>query len=69
MTLAAPTGDGERRRICFGAATTATWAVTAPATATDSLPTTIITGQCVEVVYNSVAGTPANSTATTWYLF
>ena len=69
VTLAAPAGDGERRRVCFGAATTVTWSVTAPATTSDSLPTAIIASQCVEMIYNSVAGTPTNSAATNWYLF
>lgn len=69
ITLAAAAGDGERRRIVFGAATTVTWAVTAPATATTGLKTTFAAGESIEVVYNSVAGTPANSAATTWYPF
>jgi hypothetical protein len=68
VTLAAPTGDGERRRIIFGAATTVTWAVTAPATAT-AIKTSFLAGESIEVVYNSVAGTPTNSAATTWYTF
>ena len=69
VTLAAPTGDGERRRITFGSATTVTWAVTAPATVATIPKTAFLAGDSVEVVYNSVAGTPANSTATTWYQF
>jgi hypothetical protein len=69
-TFAAPTGDGERRRVCFKNTTgTITWSVTAPATATNGLPTTITAGNCIEVVYNSAAGTPANSPATTWVLY
>jgi hypothetical protein len=67
VTLAAPLGDGERRRIVFGAATTVTWAVTAPATTTTALKTSFAAGESIELVYNSTAGTPANSTATTWY--
>jgi hypothetical protein len=70
ITLAAPVVDGERRRIVFGAASTGiTWAFTAPATAQIGLPTTVVAGQVVEIVYNSVAGTPANSAATTWYQY
>lgn len=69
-TLAAPQGDGERRRVCFKNTTgTITWAVTTPATATAGLPTTVTGGQCVEMVYNSVAGTPTNSPATSWVLY
>jgi hypothetical protein len=70
ITLAAPTADGERRRIVFGGpVTTITWTPTTPATAVLGLPTTVIAGQAVEIVYNSVAGTPTNSAATTWYGF
>lgn len=70
ITLATPAGDGERRRIVFGGASTGiTWAFTAPATAQVGLPTTVVAGQVVEIVYNSVAGTPANSAATTWYQY
>lgn len=67
LTLAAPTGDGERRRVCFNSATTVTWAVTSPATATAGLPTALAAGACVETVYNSASGTPTNAAATTWY--
>lgn len=67
-TLAAPSGDGERRRVCFGSATTVTWAYTAPATA-GAIKTAFAAGECVELVYNSVAGTPTNSAATTWYTY
>ena len=70
VTIAAPTADGERRRIVFGGPlTTITWTPTAPATAVAGLPTTVIAGQAIELVYNSVAGTPTNSSATTWYGF
>ena len=70
ITLAIPTADGERRRIVFGGASTGiTWAFTAPATAQIGLPTTVVAGQAIEIVYNSVAGTPANSAATTWYQY
>jgi len=70
ITLAAPSGDGERRRIVFGGASTGiTWAFTAPATAQVGLPTTVVAGQAIEIVYNSVAGSPANSAATTWYQY
>jgi hypothetical protein len=70
ITLAAPSKDGERRRICFGGSvTTITWAVTSPATAVIGMPTTVISGQCIEAIYNSVAGTPTNSPATTWVLY
>jgi len=70
ITIAAPIEDGERRRICFKNATgVITWTVTAPATATDGLPTTVSAGGCVEMIYNSVAGTPPNSAATTWYVY
>jgi hypothetical protein len=67
ITLAAPTQNGERRRVCFKNATGAiTWSVTAPATATDGLPATMLAGDCTELVYNSVSGTPTNAPATTW---
>lgn len=67
VTFAAPKGDGEKREICFANTTgVITWAVTTPATATIGLPTTLTGGGCVSVVYNSVAGTPTNSPATTW---
>ena len=70
ITLSAPGTDGERRRIVFGGASTGiTWAFTAPATAQVGLPTTVTAGQAIEIVYNSVAGTPANSSATTWYQY
>ena len=70
VTIAAPVSDGERRRICFKNLTgTITWTVTAPATATAGLPTTIAAGQCAEMIYNSVAGSPTNSAATTWYVY
>jgi hypothetical protein len=46
-----------------------TWAVTSPATAVAGLPTTVTAGQAIEIVYNSVAGTPTNSAATTWYQY
>ena len=70
VTLAAPSGDGERRRVCFANATgTITWAVTTPATATAGLPATVPAGGCVEMVYNSVAGSPSNSAASTWYIY
>jgi hypothetical protein len=70
VTLAAPTGDGEHRRICFNNLTgTITWTVTGPATATSGLPTTMAADSCIEMVYNSVAGTPTNSAATTWYQY
>lgn len=70
VTIAAPTVDGERRRICFKNATgTITWTPTAPATATNGLPTSMAAGQCVEMVYNSAAGSPTNSAATTWYVY
>lgn len=69
VTLAAPFQDGERRRVCFGAATTVTWAVTAPATATAGLPAANAAGACVEVSYVVTAGSPANAAATTWYRY
>ncbi|MFA5170433.1 MAG: hypothetical protein WC426_02625 [Sulfuriferula sp.] len=70
ITLAAPAVDGERRRVCFKNTTgTITWSVTAPATATFGLPATVQAGQCVEIIYNSAAGVPTNSAATTWYLY
>ena len=69
LTFAAPTGDGERRRICLKNAATVTWAVTSPATAVAGLPTTFIAGQCVEAIYNSASGTPANAPATTWVVY
>ena len=68
VTLAAPVADGERRRIVFAGATTVTWAVTSPATAV-AAPTVMAAGTAIELVYNSVAGTPANSAATTWYQY
>ena len=67
VTLAAPLYDGERRRIVFGGATTVTWAVTAPATAVTALETAYVSGQSLEIIYNAVAGSPANSVATSWY--
>ena len=70
LTLAAPTADGERRRVCFGGAvTTLTWVPTAPASAVDSLPTTTATNTCVETYYNAVSGVPANASGNTWYLY
>ena len=69
ITLAAPAQDGEYRRIVFGAATTVTWAVTAPATATIGLPTVFSANSSIVIVYNAVAGTPTNSAATTWYQY
>jgi hypothetical protein len=70
VTLAAPVADGERRRICFKNVTgTITWTVTSPATATSGFPTTIAAGQCLEMIYNSIAGSPTNSAATTWYVY
>lgn len=67
LTFAAPSVDGERRRVCFKNATgTITYAVTAPATATAGLPTTLTAGGCMEVIYNSVSGTPTNAPATSW---
>ena len=70
ITLAAPSTDGERRRIVFANASTGiTGAVTSPATTTAGLPTTVTAGQAIEIVYNSVAGTPTNSAATTWYQY
>ncbi len=70
VTIAAPTADGEMRRICFANATgTITWTVTAPATATVGLPATMAAGQCVGIIYNAVAAIPANSAATTWYQY
>lgn len=68
VTVAAPVGDGERRRIVFGAATTVTWVPTAPATSVLA-QTAFIAGEAIELVYNSVAGTPTNSAATTWYSY
>ena len=69
LTFAAPTSDGERRRVCLKNAATVTWAVTSPATAVAGLPTTFAAGQCVEAVYNSASGTPANAPATTWVVY
>ena len=69
LTLAAPSGDGELRRVCLKNASTVTWAVTSPATAVVGLPTVFIAGQCVEAVYNSAAGTPTNSPATSWVVY
>lgn len=68
VTLAAPAIDGEVRRITFGAATTVTWAPTAPATAV-AAKTSFAAGEGIELIYSSVAGTPANAAATTWYPF
>lgn len=59
VTLAAPIGDGERRRICFKNAIGAiTWSFTSPATAVTGAPTTLAAGGCVELVYQSVFGAP-----------
>ena len=69
LTFAAPSGDGERRRVCLKNSSTVTWAETTPATAAAGLPTTFIAGQCVEAVYNSAAGTPTNAPATTWVVY
>lgn len=69
LTFAAPAGDGERRRVCFNAISTVTWAVTSPATAVAGLPTSVIAGQCIEAVYNSASGTPTNAPATTWVVY
>jgi hypothetical protein len=69
LTFAAPTIDGERRRVCLKNASTVTWAVTSPATAVAGLPTTFLAGQCVEAIYNSASGTPTNSPATTWIVY
>lgn len=69
ITLRAPIADGDRTRVCFGAATTVTWAVTAPAIATAGLPAAIALGQCVEARYVAVAGVPINAAATTWYIY
>lgn len=70
VTIAAPTSDGEIRRICFKNITgTITWTVTAPATATNGLPATMTAGQCTAMIYNQTAGTPTNSAATTWYVY
>ncbi|MFI3198160.1 MAG: right-handed parallel beta-helix repeat-containing protein [Methylococcaceae bacterium] len=70
ITLAAPLYDGERRRICFGGVSTGiTWAVTSPATAVVNLPTTVANQQCIEIIYNSIAGAPTNSPATSWLLY
>jgi hypothetical protein len=67
ITLPAPT-DGFRTRVVFGAATTVTWAVTAPATALIAgVKTVFAAGESYELIYSSVAGTPANAVATTWY--
>jgi len=68
VTLPAPISslDGIRVRYVFGAATTVTWAVTAPATATAGLKTAFTAGDSYEVLYNAVAGSPAGSPATTW---
>lgn len=63
-TMAAGT-DGERRRIVFGAATTVTWVSTVAA----GTKTVFAAGESIELIYNAVAGTPANSAATTWYPF
>lgn len=67
VTLPVPTADGERIRITFGAATTVTWAVQAPATAVDIPKTSFAAGDSIELVYNSTAGSPPGGAATTWY--
>jgi hypothetical protein len=70
LTLAAPQGDGERRRVCFGGAvTTLTWTPTAPASAVDSLPLSTAINTCVETYYNAVSGVPTNAAGNTWYLY
>jgi hypothetical protein len=67
VTIAAPTQDGERRRICFKNQTgTITWTPAAPATAVAGFPTTLAPGVIFEMVYNAASGTPANAPATTW---
>jgi hypothetical protein len=67
VTIAAPTADGERRRICFKNTTgVITWTVTSPATATANLPTTLTGASCLEMVFNLTAGTPTNAPANTW---
>lgn len=68
VTLAAAAGDGEVRRITFGAACTVTWAATG-ATVSSLAKTSFNAGDSIELVYNQTAGTPTNSTATTWYPF
>jgi hypothetical protein len=70
ITLAAPSQDGEIRRIVFANASTGiSWAFIAPATAQIGLPTTVTAGQAIAIVYNSQLSTPANSAATTWYQY
>ena len=69
VTLAAPTGDGETRRIVFGAATTVTWAVTSPATAAVIPKTSFAKGESIELIYNAVAGSPTNAPATSWIVY
>ena len=68
VTLPAPTGpwDGVQLHYTFGAATTVTWVVTAPATATAGLKTTFAAGESYTLIYNATAGSPAGSPATTW---
>lgn len=67
LTFAAPSADGETRAICFRNSTgTITYTPTTPATAIIG-PTTVAAGGCIKFVYNSTAGTPTNSAATTWY--
>lgn len=66
VTLPVPAGDGDIRRITFGAATTVTWTPTAPATSAAQLKTVFAAGDEYQIVYNSVAGTPAGSPATSW---
>src|SRR6185437_68830 len=69
VVMGAPTGDGDRRRICFKNLTgTITWTQTAPANAIVGVPSTMAAGSCIELIYNSVAGSPTNSAATTWYI-
>ena len=64
ITLPAVGTDGFRCQVSFGAATTVTWAggTVAPGT-----KTSFAAGDTYELIYNAVAGTPANSAATTWY--
>ena len=69
VTLSAPSGDGETRRIVFGAATTVTWAVIAPATAAVIAKTIFSAGESIELIYNAESGSPANAPATSWIVF
>lgn len=70
ITLAAPLGDGEIRRVVFTGAGSVTWTVTAPATTISAqAPTTVTAGQEVKFIYQSVAGSPANAPATAWLIY